>query len=379
MRSKLALTVVGSGLLIAIAALTFLALNAYWNKANALLLSFNTNYVSVDSNAFHSFEVMRARNSGYYGIMYFPKTAAFASSPWLLTYNQLTPAGPQQIGSYSLSAADASNIFPGEYIDDRHIFGLDIVDIADYKKDKLASIRFKILDMASGDIKDVTPAGLGTEGLGKGSKDYLFTYGQHGVSLLIKDDKSDAALLLQGIVTAKVVQIIPDVVCSGRTSVKGKLTSFIVTKDGTAYYYDYDTGRMITDTKHAALAKAIVTAYPGKPWGGGVFMTDTFVVWSERNPRRFVFLDAKGKSTSLVCFDVYSYKPNGRRRSAAEEKRARDAIMYDEHAFAEEGLRANPNCFTSSTNIELLDERSILLSDDAYLRYTAVSIADESK
>lgn len=108
-------------------------------------------------------------------------------------------------------------------------------------------------------------------------------------------------------------------------------------------------------------------------------MTDTFVVWTERNPRRFVFLDVKGQSFSVVCFDVYRYKPNGRRRSAWEEKRVREASMNDEHPFAEEGLRAKPNCFTDSTNIELLDERRILLWDNAYLRYTAVSLADESK
>ena len=243
---------------------------------------------------------------------------------------------------------------------------------ADYWKRK--SIIFELVQPDSGEVRDITPTNLDETTMWRGvcGPPMLWT-DTFGLALFIADADAREIHLWQGRETLKLVQIVLSSLALGETFVAGVLTRVVVTDDGEALVYDYDTGRMKESPEHQALAAHIAEAAARTDrWPLSFVMAEDIAAFKWGQGAVFVLLAADGSRQTLRRRDPFEERPDGSRRSQAEG----DALSLNPsraiQTFTEEARATPPEIVSNSSVLVPVDEKRIGILDLFYQRLVVI-------
>jgi len=263
---------------------------------------------------------------------------------------------------------------PQLVLTDNRVFLVDWVNLDAPSSDFRSHIRYSLMDTETGTSQDVTPTNVveTTQWMCRAGPLCLWS-DLYGVILFTPNKETREMHLWQGKETLREAQKIPSVLGIGQTFVGGRFTALIVTEKGDAFLYNHDTGRVEDSPVHQAVAVRMVEIVTKpKRWPLYFVMAEEVAAFKWDSGKVYALVAADGSRQDIKKIDNFATRPDGSKRSSAEEDALSLYPLRASKVFKEEGKGLPPEVVDIMSVLVPVDETHVGIIDTSYQRLIVI-------
>ncbi|HHR84824.1 MAG TPA: hypothetical protein ENL23_00580 [Candidatus Acetothermia bacterium] len=239
-------------------------------------------------------------------------------------------------------------------------------------RDYRQRVHYSILDTDTGEERDITPRNLDktTPWLCKAGPPFLWSEEQ-GFAFFIPEESERTIHVWQGKENLRETESRSRVLGIGKAYLSGRLTAILVTVDGHAFAYDYQSGHFVESAIFAGISGRLSDIAAGiDKWPFTFVMSRGLVAYRHKVGSDNVIrvLDGDGHVQDFVKRSVIQRKPDGSLRDPAEV----EALNEGEAPLYSEGKQLTLDFISTRTSPIPLDETRLGLLDVLYARFIVI-------
>lgn len=240
--------------------------------------------------------------------------------------------------------------------------------VADFRE----RVQYSVLDAETSEEQDITPRNLDdtTPWLCKAGPPFVWS-DEQGFLFLIPEDSRRTVHVWQGKKVLRETESRDGILGIGKAYIGDRLTAVLVTADGYAYSYDYESGRFVESAPFADISQSFSnTATDIEIWPFTFVMSRGLVAYRHKvgsdNVIRIV--DLEGHVQDFVKRSVIQRKPDGSLRDPSDV----EAVSSGKMLLYSEGRLLSLELISTRTSPIPLDETRLGLLDVLYGRLITI-------